>query len=55
MTLGVSIKLLHEAVGHTITVETNTGETFRGALWNCEDTANCHMRDCLRIAQPTVC
>jgi len=51
MTVGASIKLLHEAVGHVVTVETITGETFRGNLWHCEDTGNCHMKECLRIAR----
>ncbi|RSH81779.1 small nuclear ribonucleoprotein Sm D3 [Apiotrichum porosum] len=30
--LGVPIKLLHESLGHIITVELKTGETYRGKL-----------------------
>lgn len=30
--LGVPVKLLHEAVGHIITVETKTGQMYRGKL-----------------------
>ena len=31
-TLGVPVKLLHEALGHTITVELKTGQLYRGKL-----------------------
>ena len=30
MSIGVPIKLLHEAEGHIVTVETTTGEVYRG-------------------------
>ena len=30
--LGVPVKLLHEAVGHIVTVETKTGQMYRGKL-----------------------
>lgn len=30
--LGVPVKLLHEALGHVITVETKTGQMYRGKL-----------------------
>lgn len=30
MSIGVPIKLLHESEGHIVTVETVTGEIFRG-------------------------
>lgn len=31
-TLGVPVKLLHEALGHIITVELKTGQLYRGKL-----------------------
>lgn len=31
-TLGVPVKLLHEAMGHIITVELKTGQLYRGKL-----------------------
>jgi small nuclear ribonucleoprotein D3 len=31
-TLGVPVKLLHEALGHVITVELKTGQLYRGKL-----------------------
>jgi hypothetical protein len=30
--LGVPVKLLHEAVGHIVTVETKGGQMYRGKL-----------------------
>lgn len=30
--LGVPVKLLHESLGHTITVELKTGQLYRGRL-----------------------
>lgn len=38
--VGVPVKLLHEGLGHTITVETKTGELYRGLLENAEDNMN---------------
>jgi hypothetical protein len=32
-TIGVPIKVLHEAEGHVVTVETTTGEVSCGYLW----------------------
>lgn len=40
MSVGVPIKLMHEGLGHTITVEVKTGETYRGQLTNVEDNMN---------------
>ena len=40
MSIGVPIKVLHEAEGHTITVETMLGEIFRGKLVEAEDNMN---------------
>lgn len=43
MSIGVPIKVLHEAEGHTITCETIAGETFRGKLVEAEDNMNCQI------------
>lgn len=45
MSIGVPIKVLHEAEGHVVTLETNTGETYRGKLLEAEDNMNCQMCD----------
>nr|XP_014284136.1 small nuclear ribonucleoprotein Sm D3-like [Halyomorpha halys] len=44
MSIGVPIKVLHEAEGHIITCETSTGEVFRGKLVEAEDNMNCQMQ-----------
>ncbi|ESO11386.1 hypothetical protein HELRODRAFT_104674 [Helobdella robusta] len=41
MSIGVPIKVLHEAEGHVVTCETNTGEIYRGKLVEAEDNMNC--------------
>nr|ACI66960.1 Small nuclear ribonucleoprotein Sm D3 [Salmo salar] len=43
MSIGVPIKILHEAEGHIVTGETNTGEVYRGKLIGAEDNMNCQM------------
>ncbi|XP_039290052.1 small nuclear ribonucleoprotein Sm D3 isoform X1 [Nilaparvata lugens] len=43
MSIGVPIKVLHEAEGHIITCETNTGEIYRGKLIEAEDNMNCEL------------
>ena len=43
MSIGVPIKVLHEAEGHIITCETTTGEVYRGKLVEAEDNMNCQM------------
>ena len=40
MSAGVPIRLLHEAEGHSITAELQTGELYRGTLLAAEDTMN---------------
>ncbi|OAD52516.1 Small nuclear ribonucleoprotein Sm D3 [Eufriesea mexicana] len=45
MSIGVPIKVLHEAEGHTVTCETNTGEVYRGKLIEAEDNMNCQMQN----------
>jgi small nuclear ribonucleoprotein D3 len=36
MSIGVPIKLLHEAENHVVTVELKTGDEFRGYLMEAE-------------------
>ncbi|CAH1801495.1 unnamed protein product [Owenia fusiformis] len=43
MSIGVPIKVLHEAEGHIVTLETNTGEVYRGKLIEAEDNMNCQL------------
>ncbi|WVQ78621.1 hypothetical protein IAT38_000707 [Cryptococcus sp. DSM 104549] len=43
--LGVPVKLLHESLGHIITVELKTGEMYRGKLMEAEDTLNIALRE----------
>uniref|UniRef100_A0A914DNL7 Small nuclear ribonucleoprotein Sm D3 n=3 Tax=Acrobeloides nanus TaxID=290746 RepID=A0A914DNL7_9BILA len=43
--VGVPIKILHEAEGHIITLETSIGEVYRGKLIEAEDNMNCQMSD----------
>lgn len=45
MSIGIPIKLLHEAEGHIITLETTTGEVYRGKLLEAEDNMNCQMQN----------
>uniref|UniRef100_H3B5S8 Small nuclear ribonucleoprotein Sm D3 n=1 Tax=Latimeria chalumnae TaxID=7897 RepID=H3B5S8_LATCH len=58
MSIGVPIKVLHEAEGHVVTCETNTGEVYRGKLIEAEDNMNCQMSNITvtyrdgRVAQP---
>ena len=40
MSVGVPIKLMHEGLGHIVTVEVKTGETYRGQLTTVEDNMN---------------
>ncbi|EKX53313.1 hypothetical protein GUITHDRAFT_84386 [Guillardia theta CCMP2712] len=43
MSIGVPVKLLHEAESHIITVELKSGELYRGTLQEAEDNMNCNM------------
>ena len=33
-TIGIPVKLIHEAVGHVITVELKGGSSYRGTLYD---------------------
>jgi small nuclear ribonucleoprotein D3 len=41
---GIPIRLLHEAVPHVVTVETRSGDVFRGTLSSAEDNMNVQLR-----------
>ncbi|KAF1742371.1 hypothetical protein MXB_892 [Myxobolus squamalis] len=43
MSIGIPIKILHEAEGHVVTLETDTGEVYRGKLIAAEDNMNCQL------------
>ena len=45
MSIGIPIKLLHEAEQHVITVELKSGELYRGYLTDAEDTMNMRLDD----------
>lgn len=41
MSIGIPIKLLHEAKNQVVTVELKSGEFYRGHLVDVDDTMNC--------------
>lgn len=43
--LGIPVKLLHEATGHLVTVEMKSGELYRGSMVECEDNWNCQLEN----------
>ncbi|KAJ7567510.1 hypothetical protein O6H91_02G151100 [Diphasiastrum complanatum] len=43
--LGIPVKLLHEAEGHIVSVELKSGELYRGSLIECEDNWNCQLEN----------
>ncbi|XP_027179009.1 small nuclear ribonucleoprotein SmD3b-like [Coffea eugenioides] len=43
--LGIPVKLLHEATGHIVTVELKSGELYRGSMVECEDNWNCQLKN----------
>eukprot|EP01125_Pyxidicula_operculata_P001658 TRINITY_DN11497_c0_g1_i1.p1 TRINITY_DN11497_c0_g1~~TRINITY_DN11497_c0_g1_i1.p1 ORF type:complete len:129 (+),score=25.90 TRINITY_DN11497_c0_g1_i1:27-413(+) len=45
MSIGIPIKILHEAEGHVITIELKSGEVYRGKLEEAEDNMNCTMSE----------
>lgn len=51
MSIGVPIKILHEAEGHVITLESMTGEVYRGKLIEAEDNMNCQLNNCTVTAR----
>ncbi|KAG2393946.1 hypothetical protein C9374_003710 [Naegleria lovaniensis] len=43
--IGIPIKLLHEAESHIISLETKSGEIYRGNLVEAEDSMNVQLTD----------
>ncbi|XP_053253553.1 small nuclear ribonucleoprotein Sm D3-like [Podarcis raffonei] len=43
MSIGVAIRVLHEAESHIVTCETNTEAVYWGKLTEAEDNMNCQM------------
>ena len=43
MSVGIPIKLLHEAECQNVTIELKNGEVYYGHLANAEDSMNCKM------------
>ncbi|KAG6591223.1 Small nuclear ribonucleoprotein SmD3b, partial [Cucurbita argyrosperma subsp. sororia] len=43
--LGIPVKLLHEAAGHVVSVELKSGELYRGSMIECEDNWNCQLEN----------
>ncbi|GAB2267546.1 Small nuclear ribonucleoprotein SmD3b [Dionaea muscipula] len=41
--LGIPVKLMHEATGHVVSVELKSGELYRGTMVECEDNWNCQL------------
>ena len=46
--VGSPINVLHDAEGHTVTVELKNGEVFRGKLDEAEDNMNVHLSNCTK-------
>ncbi|PWN53424.1 Sm-like ribonucleo protein [Violaceomyces palustris] len=44
-TIGIPVKLIHESVGHIITVELKGGSSYRGKLYDAEDNLNVAMKE----------
>jgi small nuclear ribonucleoprotein D3 len=49
--IGVPLKLLHEAVGHVVTVEMKSGEVYRGKLVGAEDSMNIKLANIMFTAR----
>ncbi|KAJ8447435.1 hypothetical protein Cgig2_019429 [Carnegiea gigantea] len=50
--LGIPVKLMHEATGHVVTVELKSGELYRGTMIECEDNWNCQLENITFTAKP---
>ncbi|KAF5794404.1 putative like-Sm (LSM) domain containing protein, LSm4/SmD1/SmD3 [Helianthus annuus] len=53
--LGIPVKLLHEAAGHIVTVELKSGEVYRGSMIECEDNWNCQLENITFTAKFEFC
>lgn len=52
--LGIPVKLLHEAAGHVVTVEMKSGEVYRGNMIECEDNWNCQLETIAYTAKVSI-
>ncbi|KAF2078550.1 hypothetical protein CYY_000174 [Polysphondylium violaceum] len=51
MSIGIPVKILHEADSHVITIELKNGELYRGTLIESEDNMNCKMKNIMVTAR----
>eukprot|EP00727_Mastigamoeba_balamuthi_P001908 m51a1_g11714 putative small nuclear ribonucleoprotein sm d3-like (353) ;mRNA; r:75486-77270 len=51
MSIGIPVKVVHEAQGHVVTVELKTGDLYRGKLVDAEDNMNCHLSNVVHTAR----
>ncbi len=49
-TVGIPVKLLHEAVKHVVTMELKNGEIYRGQLHAAEDNMNCQLKNVTMVS-----
>lgn len=50
-TIGIPTKLLHESLGHIVTLELKGGQSYRGKLFDAEDNLNCSLKEVLLTAR----
>lgn len=50
-TIGIPTKLLHESLGHIVTLELKGGQSYRGKLFDAEDNLNCSLKDVVLTAR----
>lgn len=50
MSIGVPIKLFHEARNHVVNIELKTGEVYRGHLVDMDDTMNAVLENVQKTA-----
>lgn len=51
MKITVPVKLLHEARGHTVSIELTNGISYRGKLSDVEDNMNLQLKDVVIIGK----
>lgn len=50
-TIGIPTKLLHESLGHIVTLELKGGQSYRGKLFDAEDNLNCSLKEVILTAR----
>ncbi|CAO1613877.1 unnamed protein product [Parajaminaea phylloscopi] len=50
-TIGIPTKLLHESLGHIVTLELKGGQSYRGKLFDAEDNLNCSLKEVVLTAR----